>query len=71
MPAHGTVGSTPLIPDDSFPTATEFLEFCDRVSFGRGQLDMLYRDGKLVQFRIGFWHEIDEPCIQTAGSYGL
>jgi len=38
------------------------------MSFGRGQLDMLDGDEKLVQFRIGFWHEIDEPCIQTAGS---
>ena len=39
--------------------------------FGRGQLDMLYGDGKLVQIRIGFGHEIDEPCIQSAGSYRL
>ena len=36
-----------------------------------GQLDMLYRDAKLVQFRIGFWHEIDKACIQTARSYGF
>ena len=35
------------------------------MSFRDGQLDMLFRDAKLVQFRIGFWHEIDEPCIQT------
>src|ERR1700736_1471756 len=41
------------------------------MSFRDGQLDMLYRDAKLVQFRIGFWHEIDEPCIQTARSYGF
>jgi hypothetical protein len=41
------------------------------MSFRDGQLYMLYRDAKLVQFRIGFWHEIDKPCIQTAGSYGF
>jgi hypothetical protein len=38
------------------------------MSFGRGQLNMLCGDEKLVQLRIGFWHEIDEPRIQTAGS---
>lgn len=31
------------------------------MSSGRGQLDMLNGDQKLIQFRIGFWHEIDEP----------
>jgi hypothetical protein len=25
--------------------------------------------GKLIQFRIRFWHEIDEARIQAAGSY--
>ena len=47
----------------------EFLESCERMSFGQGQLDLLPADGKLVQIRIGLWHEIDEPCIQSAGSY--
>src|SRR6266436_8551855 len=47
----------------------EFLESCERMSFGQGQLDLLPADGKLVQIRIGFGHEIDEPCIQSAGSY--
>jgi hypothetical protein len=28
---------------------------------------MAYGDEKLIQFRVGFWHEIDEPCIQMAG----
>src|SRR4029077_7538632 len=49
----------------------QFLEFCDRMSLRDGQLDMLHRDAKLVQFRIRFRHEIDEPCIQTARSYGF
>ena len=37
----------------------------------RGQLDMLPGDGKLVQLHVGFWHEVDESRIQTAGSYGF
>jgi hypothetical protein len=39
------------------------------MSLGHGQLDMLYGDEELVQVRISFWHEIEKPCIQTAGSY--
>jgi hypothetical protein len=49
----------------------EFLQFRERVSFWHGQVDMLRRDEKLVQFRIGFWHEIEEPRIQKARSYNL
>ena len=33
----------------------QFLEFRQRMSFRDGQLDMLYRDAELVQFRIGLW----------------
>ena len=33
--------------------------------------DVLVSDGKLIQFRIRFWHEIDEARIQAAGSYGF
>jgi hypothetical protein len=43
----------------------------ERMSLGHGQFNTLVGDGKLIQFRVGFWHEIDEPCIQTAGSYGF
>jgi hypothetical protein len=41
------------------------------MSFGRGQLDMLPANDKLIQIRIGLWHEIDEPCIQAPGSYSV
>ena len=41
------------------------------MSLGHGQLDMVYSDGKLIQFRVGFRHEIDEPRIQAAGSYSV
>ncbi len=41
------------------------------MSFGRCQLDMLDGDEKLVQIRIGFWHEVDESRIQTAGPDSL
>jgi len=52
-------------------TQPEFLQFRERMSFWRGQLDMLRSDEKLVQFRIGFWHEIEGPRIQKARSYSL
>jgi len=35
------------------------------MSFGHGQFDMLKSDEKLVQLRIGLWHKVDEPRIQT------
>ena len=41
------------------------------MSFGHGQFDLLPADGKLLQIRIGFGHEIDEPCIQSAGPYRI
>jgi hypothetical protein len=41
------------------------------MSFGHRQLDTLHSDVNVVQFRIGFWHKIDEPSIQTAGSDGF
>jgi hypothetical protein len=41
------------------------------MSFWHGQLDMLRSDEKLVPFRFGFWHEIEEPRIQKARSYSL
>src|SRR5450755_561777 len=41
------------------------------MSFRDGQLNTLYRDAKLVQFRIGFRHEVDESCVQPARSYGF
>jgi hypothetical protein len=41
------------------------------MSFWHGQLEMLRSDGKLVQFRIGFWHEMEEPRIQKARSCSL
>ena len=39
------------------------------MSIGHRQLEMVHSDGKLVQFWVGFWDEIDEPSIQAAGSY--
>src|SRR5262245_47773649 len=41
------------------------------MSLGYGQLDMVYGDSKSVQFRVGFGHDIDEPCIQAAGPYSV
>ena len=41
------------------------------MSFGHRQLEMVYSDGKLVQFRVDFGHEIGEPCIQAAGSNSI
>jgi hypothetical protein len=41
------------------------------MSLGHGQLDTVYGDGKLVQLRVGFGHEIDEPRIEAAGSYRI
>ena len=41
------------------------------MSFGHGQFDMVYGDAKLVQLPVGFWHEIDESCVQTTRSYSL
>src|SRR5260370_11836095 len=50
---------------------SDILEFCERMSCGRGQLDMLPGDEQLVQVRVGFWHEVDESSIQTAGPDGF
>ena len=50
---------------------SDILEFCERMSCVRGQLDMLRGYEKLVQVRVGFWHEVDESCIQTAGPDGF
>jgi len=41
------------------------------MSFGHGELHTLSSDEKLVQFQIGLWHEIEEPYIQTTGSYSF
>jgi hypothetical protein len=46
-----------------------FIESCESMSFEQDQFDLLPADGKLVQIRVGLWDEIDEPCIQTPGSY--
>src|ERR1700745_3787057 len=53
-----------------FPQA-ELLQSDERMSFWRCQFNVVYSDGELVQFRIGFGHEIDEPRIQAAGPYSL
>src|SRR5207244_9281629 len=47
----------------------ESLLRCERVPFRYGQLDTLNGDQKLVQLRIGLWHAVDEPRIQTTGPY--
>ena len=36
-----------------------------------GRANSMYGDGKLVQFRVDIRHEIEKPCIQAAGSYGI
>ena len=41
------------------------------MSFGGGEFDTLNGDEQLVQFRIGLWHKVNEPCVQTTGSYSL
>src|SRR6202023_1987674 len=49
----------------------EFLQLGERMPLGQGQFYMLVSDGELIQFRVGFWHEIDKPGVQAARSYGF
>jgi hypothetical protein len=64
----------PWKPDKGFirqVTQSEFLQLGERMPLGDCQLDIVYCDAKLVQFPVGFWHEVEESCIQAAGLYGV